>query len=388
MFFHQIIGQEEVKSRLRHSVASSHISHAQLFAGGEGVGKFALALAYARYIHCTQRGAEEACGVCPSCRKYDELVHPDLHLVFPIYKNTKAKKELCDDYVKEFREFVLKNGYLSYHAWMSYIESENSQGLIYSNESAEILRKLSLKSFEGEYKIMIIWLPEKMHEACANKLLKLLEEPAEKTLFLLVSDQPDQVLLTIQSRSQRVNVSNLEHSILQQALITRFQLSKDDAYSIAHYSGGNYLKALECLSTSEDHKLFHDYFVQMMRMAYAIANMGGAANPKLKFESLVKLRDISEAIAALGRERQKRFLGYAQQLLRENYIANLREPELNYMNGAEAQFASRFAPFLHERNILQFMEEYDLAEVHIESNGNPKMVFFDLALKTIVLLKK
>ncbi|MGL5015891.1 MAG: ATP-binding protein [Bacteroidales bacterium] len=388
MFFHQIIGQEEIKERLRRSVELDQIPHAQLLCGGEGVGKFALALAYARYIHCTNRGTDDACGVCPSCRKYDELVHPDLHFVFPIYKSAKLKREICDDYLKDFREFIHKSGYLSYSSWMSFIESDNAQGLIYSNESAEIMRKINLKSYEAEYKIMIIWLPERLHESCANKILKLLEEPPAKTLFLLVSDQPDRVLLTIQSRSQRINVRNIELEKLKQALMSRFMLSSEDASSIAHYSGGNYLKAIDCLSTSEDSKLFYEHFITMMRMAYAIANMGGASNPSLKFDSLVKLKDISEMVASLGRERQRRFLGYSQQFLRENYIANLQTPELNYMNRDEATFASRFAPFLHERNIEEFMKEFELAEQHIESNVNPKMVFFDLALKMIVLFKK
>ena len=388
MFFNQIIGQEELKNRLRRSVETEQIPHALMLAGNEGVGKFALALAYARYIHCTNRNGKEACGECRSCKKYDQLVHPDLHFVFPIYKSATLKKEICDDYLAQFREFVLKNAYFNYNQWMSFIDCDNAQGAIYTNEASEILRKLNLKTFEADYKIMIIWLPEKMHENCANKILKILEEPPAKTLFLLVSEAPDQIIITIQSRTQRLNVRNIEEEDLKTALENRFLLEPKDSKAIAHYANGNYLKALECISLSDEKKQYHQYFVNYMRMAYTVANLSSRDNPAQKYDALSSLKQISEEIASMGRERQKQFLHYCQQIIRENYIANLQTPELNYMNSDEANFASRFAPFLNERNIESFYEEFSLAEVHVEQNVNAKMVFFDLALKSIVLLKK
>ncbi|MGL5772642.1 MAG: ATP-binding protein [Bacteroidales bacterium] len=388
MFFKQIIGQEETKNRLCQLVDHNQIPHALLFAGNEGVGKFPMALAFARYIHCTNRSEHEACGVCPSCKKYDQLVHPDLHFVFPIYKSAAQKKEVCDDYLPEFRSFVLKNGYFNYSQWMSYIDCDNSQGQIYTNEALEIMKKLNLKAFEAEYKIMIIWLPEKMHETCSNKILKLLEEPPAKTLFLLVSESADHILLTIQSRTQRIHLRNIEENTLAAALSERFLLEAPDAKHIAHYANGNYLRALECISINEDKKRYHQYFVNYMRQAYTVANLSSRDNPAQKFDALNSLKNISEEIASLGREKQKQFLNYCQHIIRENYIANIQTPELNYMTSEEAQFAFRFAPYLNERNILSFYEEFATAETHIEQNVNAKMVFFDLALKTIVLLKK
>ena len=202
MFFRDVIGQEEIKQRLIQEVREGRIPHAQLICGPEGVGKMPLAIAYARYISCTNRGETDACGVCPSCVKFNKLVHPDVHFVFPIVKSAKGKKEVCDDYIADWRPFVINNPYLNLNHWLNEMDAENSQALIYAKESDEILKKLSLKSSEGGFKITIVWLPEKMHPVFAIKLLKLLEEPPEKTVFLLVSEAPDMILPTILSRCQ------------------------------------------------------------------------------------------------------------------------------------------------------------------------------------------
>ena len=191
MFFRDVIGQEEIKQRLIQEVSEGRIPHAQLICGPEGVGKMPLAIAYARYISCTNRGETDACGVCPSCVKFNKLVHPDVHFVFPIVKSAKGKKEVCDDYIADWRHLVLSNPYFSLNHWLNEMGAENGQAIIYAKESDEITRKLSLKSSEGGYKVTIVWLPEKLHEVCANKLLKLLEEPPEKTIFLLVSEAPE-----------------------------------------------------------------------------------------------------------------------------------------------------------------------------------------------------
>lgn len=385
MYFHKIIGQDELKKRLTHSIRSGQIAHAQIFCGSEGVGAYPLALAYARMVHCTQPLADDACGVCPSCRKYDKLIHPDLHFVFPIYK--VGSYNVCDHYLPQWREMNLKDSYFSLPEWMNFIGSENAQGIIYSNESNEIIRKLMVKTYEAEYKIMLIWLPEKMHAVCANKLLKILEEPPAKTLFLLVAEETDQMLTTILSRAQRINVRPIDNQILCNTLIERFGLTLDMAQSVAHISMGNYLKAVETIQLSEDHQRYFDYFTKYMRLAYTIANMQSAQNPALKFDALRDLKAIADEIATIGREKQKQFLGYCQHFLRENFVRNLQVDSLSYLNNDEAQFASRFAPFIHSRNVTGFLEMFDLAEQHIVQNGNAKMVFFDVALKTIMLLK-
>jgi len=385
MQFRDIIGQDELKQRLRESVLRQHIAHAQLFCGAEGVGALPLALAYARFIHCTNRTDQDACGVCASCVKYDKLIHPDLHFVFPIYKS--KTKDVCDEYLTDWRSMLREEPYFSLNQWMSIIGSENAQGMIYAKESSEILRKLSLKTYEAEYKIMIIWLPEKMGEECANKLLKLLEEPPPKTLFILVAEQTERILQTILSRSQRVNVRPIAQEVMVQVLQAKYNLDLQHAQAVAHISGGSYLKAVETIRLNEDNQLFFDYFVRYMRMAYSVANMKSAENPALKFDALRDLKLISDEISTLGREKQKQFLEYCQHFLRENFILNIRIPSLSYLTEKEQAFANRFAPFIHQRNVEGFITAFEEASVHIESNVYAKMVFFDLALRAIVLLR-
>ena len=374
MFFKDIIGQQAVKERLIQSVRKGFIPHAQLFAGGEGVGALPLAIAYARYLNCTNRQEDDACGICPSCVKFNILAHPDLHFVFPIVKSDKKKKEICDDYSTEWRSFLSKNIYFNLLQWLDFIVVENSQATIYAKESREIIRKLNLKTYESEYKIMIIWLPEKMQEECANKLLKILEEPFAKTVFILVSENPDQIISTIQSRSQVIHIPPIESKDMKIALEQTLTLPEADLNAIVHLAGGNYAKALETIHASEENNQFLELFITIMRNSWKrdVKNMKAKA----------------EFFASLGREKQKAFLIYAQRLIRENFLYRLRLPEINYMNKAEAEFAANFAPYVNERNVISFMEDLALGERHIEQNVNPRMVFFDLSMKIAVLLKK
>jgi DNA polymerase-3 subunit delta' len=385
--FQSIIGQHDLKARLIHSVQSGQMAHAQIFCGSEGVGAYSLALAYAQYIHCTDRGESDSCGVCPSCRKYKKLIHPDLHFVFPIYKVAKTKKEVCDDYLPEWREFNLQSSYFSLAQWMSFIGSENAQGMIYSKESHEILRKLMLKTYEAEYKIMIVWQPEKMNEECANKLLKIIEEPPAKTLFLLVAEQTERILPTILSRAQRINVRPIESGVMLELLTSNFGLTQQDAESVAHIASGSYLKAVETIQLSDDQERFFDYFTRYMRLAYTVANMKRADNPALKFEALRDLKGVADEIAGIGREKQKQFLGYCQHFLRENFVRNLNVTSISYLNSTEEGFANKFSPFIHSNNVFGFLENFEEAEKQIEQNVNAKMIFFDMALKAIMLLK-
>lgn len=374
MFFKDVIGQEEAKKKFLLEVREGRIPHAQLFCGPEGVGKLPLALAYARYICCTNRGEVDACGTCPSCIKFNKLVHPDLHFAFPIVKKKGGKDVVCNDYISEWRKFVTENPYFSFNHWLNEMGAENSQAIIYAKESDEIVRKLSLKSSEGGYKIMIIWLPEKMNQVCANKLLKLLEEPPPQTVFLLISEAPDMILTTILSRTQRFNIRKIEESNIADALKSKYGLADIDANNIAHVSNGNFLKAIEAIHLSEDNKLFFELFVNLMRLSYQ--------------RKIREMKQWSEQVAGMGRERQKNLLDYCQRMIRENFVYNLRQRDLVYLNTDEANFASRFSPFVNERNVMGIMDELSEAQLHIEQNVNAKMVFFDFSLKMIVLLKQ
>ncbi|MCH5327722.1 MAG: DNA polymerase III subunit delta' [Coprobacter sp.] len=373
MYFKDVIGQDEIKQQLIRSVHTGQIAHAQLFCGPEGIGKFPLALAYARYIQCTNRGESDACGQCPSCKQFNNLMHPDLHFVFPVVKNEKKKKRVSDDYIAEWRTFLAENTYFNIDQWLEHIDAANSQAMIYADESAEILRKISLKPFEADYKVMIIWLPERMNAVCANKLLKLLEEPYEKTVFLLVSDNAAAILGTILSRAQHIRLRPLSETQVASSLTAQYSLSAEDAATVAHMAGGNYLKALETIRVSEENRLHFDLFVRLMRLAYT--------------RRIKDLKSWSEEVAELGRERERKFLQYAQRMLRENYIYNVRQPEINYMTAEELEFSSRFAPFIHERNVIPIMEELGRAYDDIGQNANGKIVFFDLSIKMIMLLK-
>ncbi len=374
MFFKDIIGQEETKQRLIQEVSEGRVPHAQLFCGPEGVGKLPLALAYARYICCTNPSSTDACGICPSCVKFNKLVHPDLHFMFPIVKSAKGKREVCDDYITEWRRLVLSNPYFNLNHWLDEMDAANSQAIIYARESDEITKKLSLKSSEGGYKITIVWLPEKLHPVCANKLLKLLEEPPEKTIFLLVSEAPELILSTILSRTQRLNVRKISEESIALALREKYGIQQTDSIAIAHMANGNFIKALETIHLNEENQLFFELFVNLMRLSYQR-----------------KIRDMkqwSEQVASMGRERQKNFLGYCQRMIRENFIYNFHRKELTYMTPDEQNFATRFAPFVNERNVMGIMDELSEAQLHIEQNVNAKMVFFDFSLKMIVLLKQ
>lgn len=372
--FKDVVGQEAAKQRLRLEVQEGRIAHAMLFCGPAGSGKLALALAYAHYVCCPHRTAYDSCGECPTCAKWNKLAHPDLHFLFPIVKNSKKKKEICDDFLPEWRSLLLETTYFGLNRWQKELGAENGQPIIYARESDELFRKLSLKSMEGGYKVVIIWLPEKLHEVCANKLLKLLEEPPSQTLFLLVSEAPERILPTILSRTQRFDVPRIEEHDMALFLRQQCGLSEVDSANIAHLSNGNLISALEALKPDADSALFFDLFVSLMRLAWQ--------------RKIREMKLWSEQVAALGRERQKYFLEYCQRMVRENFIYNFHCPDMNYMTVGEQNFSTRFSPFINERNVMGMMEELSLAQVHVEQNVNPRMIFFDFALKMIVLLKQ
>lgn len=369
MYFRDIIGLHDVKKHLITSTQRGFVPHARIFHGPEGVGKLPLAIAFARYLNCENRQADDACGKCPSCSKFDKLAHPDLHFVFPVIKS-----KVSDEYLPQWRSFLASNTYFNLNQWLSYIDANNAQGLIYAKESDEILRKLSLKVYEAEYKIMIVWLPEKMHEACANKLLKLIEEPPENTVFLLVSEDMEHVLPTIRSRCQPIHIRAIERDEMLHALESNYGLTQEDAHAVAHIADGSYSKAIELIEASDETDSFLELFKQMMRAAAT--------------RNIRDIKSIATELAGVGRETQKSFLLYAMRLFREYFIANLKVPQMVYLNRKEAAFGERFAPFVNEKNVEALNDEFTLAFRQIEQNGNAKIIFLDLCLKITLLLKK
>ena len=373
MTFRNIIGQEETKQHLMRLLRENKLPHAIMMCGPKGAGKLPLALAFAQTLLCQQPTDEGACGSCSDCHMTADWAHPDLHFSFPVYKAKSTDHPVSDDYITQWREQLERNPYFDIEDWLEDIKAENQQITIYVQESDALQKKLALKSSQGGRKVVIIWLPERMMEQTANKLLKLIEEPPTLTNFLLVSEDPDRVLGTIQSRVQRINVPALPEGTIQEALIQGHGMNADDAATLAHIAQGSYTEAVKRLDTEGEQRQFFDLFVSLMRNSYA--------------RRIKDMHQWSLAVAELGRERQKRMLEYFQHLLRENFIHNFHQPAMNYLNREEAAFSVRFAPFINERNVIGILDELSDAQRDIEQNTNAKMVFFDFALKMIVLLK-
>ena len=378
MFFKDIIGQQEVIERLIKDAQAGTVPHALLFCGPEGVGKLQTAIAFSRYLLCRDKGtAAESCGTCPACVKMDKLVHPDLHFVFPVINKSKSagRSTVSDDEIATWRDTVLERQYFGFEDWLTAIDADNKQARIFVTESESILSKLSLKSVEGGYKIMIIWHAEKMNAECANSILKLLEEPPAGTIFILTTDAPEQMLETIISRTQRIEFKRIPEQLIEQRLTgPGYMLDADTAAKIAHLSGGSWLKAMSALRVNAESDEFFDYFTRLMRLSYG--------------RKLKDLKLWADGLAGGGREWQKRFLAYCQRMIRENFICNFHNPDLNYMTEQERQFSVKFAPFVNENNIIGLMDVLSDAQRDIEQNVNSKMVFFDLTLKTIMLMKQ
>lgn len=381
MLFKDIIGQDAVKARLRQAVQDGRISHAMLFTGAGGVGKLPLALALAQYMACPNRTPEDSCGKCPTCLQYQKLQHPDLFFAYPVVKPEGKLEVVCDDYGKEWRQLILERPYFDLADWYEAMGASNKQGMIYEKESSEILRKLSLKAYGSGFKVMIIWLPEKMNEVCANKLLKIIEEPPQKTVFILVSEEHQRLLQTILSRVQEVPLPRLSEDEITAALrAADDELSASDAIDFAHMANGSYLTALKLMRADEQNQQFFDWFVALMRNAWSVGH-------RQDYDCLLELRKWAAEMSAAGREKQKAFLEYAQRQVREYYVFNFGLPEINYQTAAERQFAVKFAPFINENNVQRLMDQLQLAQRQIEQNGSARIIFFDLCLQTIVLIK-
>ncbi|MCX6326124.1 MAG: DNA polymerase III subunit delta [Bacteroidia bacterium] len=375
MNFAQIPGQKEIIGKLLRSVKEERVSHAQLFAGPEGCGSMALALAYARYINCENRTEHDSCSICKSCVKYDKMIHPDLHFVFPVIKSKKFSDPVSDNYLVEWREFVQKSPYFTINKWLDSIEVGNAQGMIFASEASEIIKKLSLKTFESDFKIMILWLPEKMHQATANKLLKMIEEPPDKTLFLLVSEEPDKVIPTILSRCQLVKIPSFSSHDIEKYLTRRFNIASDKAIDISRVSNGNIIRAIDLCENEDSSMANLDRFKSLMRFAWK--------------RDIISIISWSEEIATTGREAQKNFISFSLRILRENLMLSLDQMKnrLVFLTGEEANFSGKFHPSINQNNIYPLTEEFNLGYSHIEANGNAKIIFLDLALKVTRLIR-
>lgn len=375
MLFSNIIGQDALKESLRQTVHENRVSHARLFLGPEGAGSLPLAIAYAQYLNCPNRDEYEACGKCPSCVKYNKLAHPDLHFVFPVIKSG-SDKAVSDLFIKEWREAVLANPYITYNQWLETMGSDNKQGGIFVDESEEILRKLSFKSYEADYKVMIIWLAEKMNIQTANKLLKILEEPPQKTLFLLIAESADLMLPTILSRTQITRIPKVDISSMMSYLAQN--CGGQRAANIASRSNGNMAVALAELQSDGDDNYRLTMFSRLMRTCWSVYG---------KKQAMLDLLAWCDEITQLNREGQKDFLLYCLRMIRENLILNRQQSDLAHLSQDEQEFSSRFNPYINPENVFQLTEEFNKAHYHIEANGNKNLVFLDLACKVVILLK-
>ena len=370
MEFSDIIGQEELAERLKALADEGRMPHAMMLCGPDGAGKMALAIALATYL--LNQGAYKVRGI----------EHPDLHFTFPTIKLKKWNSEykpISDDFIEEWKGQLTGtstgqelNPYFSLADWMEAMKAEKQQAVITVGEANELIKRLTMKSNQGGWKVSIVWLPERMNLDCANKMLKLIEEPPTQTLFIMVSREPEKLLETIRSRVQRFDVKPIAYEDMVKALKERRALSDEDAERVARLAGGNWLAALEELNAGNENRLFFDYFVTLMRKVY--------------MRDVKDLKRWAESAAAMGREEQKRLLAYFLRMTREAFMYNFRKPELVYMSAEEEQFCQKFARFIHEGNVMGFQELYQTAIRDIGQNANAKMVFFDITMRAAVLI--
>ena len=355
-------------------VEEGRLPHAIMLCGPQGVGKLALAIGFAKVL-LSQGGEMSMFGEPTESPMLQKLEHPDLHFSFPTIKlpsMSSDHKPMSDDFIGAWRELVLAGPYFAMSDWMEQMGGENQQAIITAGESDALIRKLSLKSSQGGYKVSIIWLPERMNQDCANKMLKLLEEPPAQTVFLMVCEEPDRLLETIRSRVQRIDVRRVDTEQICKALVQQRGIDEDTAQRVSRMANGSWLKALQLLSADSENELFLDLFQQLMRLSYQ--------------RNVKELKAWSLTLADMGRERQKRFLQYFLRLVRENFMYNFHQEELCYMTQREEGFAQNFARFINEANVIPISDLVTRAIRDIGQNANGKIVFFDLALQMIVLL--
>jgi DNA polymerase-3 subunit delta' len=372
MQFQQVIGQQKIKQRLISGVKENRVSHAQLFLGPEGSGNLAIAIAYAQYLVCEKPGDTDSCGQCSACIKMNKLVHPDVSFSYPVAPREKISKPKSVDFVEEWRKSVIDNPYINFNDWVEFLDIENKQGIIAVEESADILRRLSLKSVESGYKIVIIWLPEKLHISAANKLLKIIEEPPDQTIFILVAENHEQILTTISSRTQLIKINRIDDVEMLESLMTRHSLQREAAKKIVHRADGNYREALRLLTEDTEEDDDAKLFLEWMRHCLK-ANVGG-------------ISEFSESMTTVGREKQKMFLKTALHIARECLLMNYADHSMVRLEGEELEAFKKFAPFINRNNAEEFLNELNQAHFHLERNANTKILFTDLSFKMNHLL--
>ncbi|MBD5255034.1 MAG: DNA polymerase III subunit delta [Barnesiella sp.] len=374
MKFSDIPGHESAKQRLRQMADTRRLPHALLIEGPEGIGKLSLARAFAQYIHCEHPTADgEPCGECQPCILHQSMNHIDTTFVYPVVKTDGMNTAPTSaDFHNEWLEYLDGRLYMDLQQWTSTFAKKNAQPLTYVTESARLIHSLAFTSHVSRYKIVIWWLPERMNLDAANKLLKLIEEPYEDTLFIMVSDNPRDILPTIYSRVQRLRLRRLDDETVARYLQAHFDLSHTDAMAYAHLAEGNVTRAIDALNQSKESAENFDLFVRLMRLAYQ--------------RNVHQLRTWGDELAALGRDREVRFYEYAIRLIRENFIYNFQLPQINYMTAPEQQFSTRFARFIHEGNVEKLIATFDRARADIEGHANGKIVNLDVAIKVIMLL--
>lgn len=380
MLFKDILGLAHIKKHLATSAEAGRIPHAQLFVGPEGCGTLPMAVAYAQYIICNNTGGENT-GENTSCNlKFDSFSHPDMHFAFPVSNSDKVKSHaVSDHYMEEWRQFLHGQPYGNLFDWYRLIGIEKKQGQIGVDEAQDIVKKLSLKSYEGGYKVMLIWMAEKLNDAAANKLLKLIEEPPRKTVFLLIAEDEEQIIQTIRSRCQILHFPPLAEDAIGEALVER-GLSREEAMRIAHEANGNFNKALDLMNEDSEDLVFEKWFVQWVRSAFK------AKGNKTAIHELIMW---SDEVSKTGRETQKKFLHYCLVVMRQALLINYNVKELAYMRiQVEGFQLEKFAPFVHENNILSIVQELEEAIYHIERNGNSKIILTDLSIRLTRLLHK
>lgn len=373
MQFREVIGLDQVKQTLMTNAREGRVSHAQLFLGEEGSGNLPMALAYATYLFCENKQETDSCGECPSCLKIGKLAHPDLHFSFP-FVATEGANSTSKDYLDIWRQAIESNAYMGFAEWLEFLGAENKQAVINKAEGSEIITRVSLKAYEGGYKISLIWMPETLNIASSNVLLKIIEEPPANTVFLFVSAHADQILPTILSRTQLVKINKLPAETLAAALEEKFGLAHEQAISLAISSEGNFLEASHQLQKTDADQLTFEHFRNWMRMLYK--------------KDVSSLTGWVDETATLGREKIKQFIQYALFISRQCILRHYLGDERLAVRGAEFEFVKNFSPFINERNIIEMNENFDVAYRDIARNGNPKIVLLDLSFKTIVLMKK
>lgn len=373
MLFSEIFGLQDVKDKLIQSVRSDHLAHALLFLGREGSANLALALAFATYLNCTHRKSNDACGECPSCVKNAKFIHPDVHFAFPVtsIKEKKGKELISLNFLEEWRNFLIQDPYNNAVGWNNFLGGENKQLNISREESRQIIRNLSLKPFEGEYKIMLIWLPEYMHPSSANAILKILEEPPQKTIFLLVSNDQSRLLSTILSRTQIVSIRPFSDDEIREMLIKQHFIDQHKAEQVTHLVDGNIQEALRLAREVEDdsHKIFRDW----MRTCY-----------KGDLTSMVRW---SERFSSLNKAGQQTLFSYGLSIMRESLISISGEYKLSRIQGDELEFSKNLVKVLDTDKISQITEALNTGSYHLERNANPRILFLDLSINVLRIFR-